>query len=263
MDHKLQRLKRLLKSYDGLVLAYSGGVDSSFLMCVAAEVLKNRLVCVTAASPLYPQEETRLAKNLAKRLKVKHRVIHTHELANERFASNPRQRCYFCKKELFLRLKKIGSRYGYAVADASNYSDRNDFRPGTRAAAELGVKSPLSEVKMTKSEIRRFARKYGLPNWNKPAMACLASRIPYGKRISRGLVAKIRQAENFLKNLGFEQLRVRHHDLIARIETEPKQFGKFLKSRQKIIRFFERLGYKYVTLDLTGYVTGSMNKSLR
>ncbi len=263
MKKKLRRLKNILRSYKGLILAFSGGVDSSLLMSIAARVLKDRLLCVTAASPLYPKEEIELARRLARKLKVKHQIIHTDELANKNFIKNTPRRCYFCKKELFSQLKAIARPYGYEAADATNYTDRKDFRPGTLAARELGVKSPLAEARFTKKEIRELAKSLGLPNWQKPAMACLASRIPYGRKIDLVTLKKIAKGERLLKRLGFDQFRVRHHDTVVRIEVSANQLPLVLRKRNKIIKFFEHLGYQYVTLDLAGYVTGSMNKPLR
>jgi len=262
MTAKLARLKRIIKSYKGMVLAYSGGVDSSFLMKVAADVLNKRLVCVTASSALYPKAETDSARRLARQLKVKHLVIKTRELSRSQFTRNPPMRCYYCKKELFGRLKKIARPFGYVVADATNFSDRTDFRPGSRAAVELGIKSPLAQARFTKDEIRQCARKFGLPNWSKPALACLASRIPYGTRITTRLVARINKAEAVLGRLGFKQVRVRAHGPVARIEINRDDFGAIIRCRQVIVNSLRRLGFDFVTLDLAGYATGSMNRLL-
>ncbi|MEO0226223.1 MAG: ATP-dependent sacrificial sulfur transferase LarE [candidate division WOR-3 bacterium] len=263
MKDKLRRLKKILKSYKGLVLAYSGGVDSTFLLAIAARVLKDRLIAVTATSRLYPGSEVESARKMARRFQVRHRVIKTEELRDRRFVTNPPDRCYYCKRELFNKLKKIARRYGYEVADGTNYSDRRDFRPGKRAARELGIKSPLSEAGLTKEEIRILSKRLGLKTWDKPAMACLASRIPYGIKITRQIIEQIARAESFLKKMGVGTVRVRHHGLIARIETRPEDFYRIIKHHSKIVRRFRKIGFLYVTLELAGYQSGSMNRVLR
>ncbi|MEO0128815.1 MAG: ATP-dependent sacrificial sulfur transferase LarE [candidate division WOR-3 bacterium] len=256
---KLERLKKILKKYSGVVVAFSGGVDSTFLLKMAIDIFKNNVIAVTATSPLHPENEIKLAKRIAKRLKVKHIIINSHELKNDCFKMNPANRCFYCKIELFKKIKKIAQKNGFIVIEASNYSDLNDFRPGLKAVRELGIKSPLIEAKLTKEQIRYFARMLKLPNWNKPSMACLASRIPYGIEINKKNLKRIERAEEFLKKLQFSQCRVRDYFPIARVEIMHNEFAKMIKNRIRIIRFFKKIGYKYVTLDLEGYRTGSMN----
>lgn len=258
-EKKLQKLKKMLYSYPGVVVAFSGGVDSSLLLKLAKDVLKQKVIAVTASSPLYPDAETRIAEKIAGMLKVKHLIIHSNELENPDFVKNPQNRCYYCKIELFKRLKEIAKKYGYVVLEGSNYSDLNDFRPGFIAAKRLNIKSPLIEARLTKAEIRKLARHFKLPNWNKPSMACLASRIPYGIKIDKKNLARIERGEEFLKSLKFSQCRVRDHFPIARIEIVENEFKKIFKYKKKIVKQFKKFGYKYITLDLEGYRTGSMN----
>lgn len=256
---KIERLKKILKQYPGVVVAFSGGVDSTFLLKMAIDIFKNKVIAVTAASPLYPENEIALAKRIAHRLNVKHIIIRSDELKNDYFKTNPVNRCFYCKIELFKKIKRIAQKNGLTIIEASNYSDLNDFRPGLKAAKEVGVKSPLIEAKLTKDEIRYFSRILKLPNWNKPSMACLASRIPYGVEINKKILKRIKSAEEFLKKLKFSQYRVRDYFPTARVEVIQSEFARMIKNRARIIRFFKRIGYKYITLDLEGYRTGSMN----
>ena len=257
--NKLQRLKKKLKEHRGVVVAFSGGVDSSLLLKVAKEVLSENVIAVTARSETYSSAEFAQAKKIAKMLRCKHLSIRTAELKNKKFRNNSINRCYHCKLELFKQLKKIASRYGYDVIEASNRSDLKDFRPGLKATKRLNIKSPLIEVGLKKEEIRSLAKKFNLPNWNKPSMACLASRIPFGTKINRENLKRIESAEFFLKKYGFIQIRVRDHFPIARIEMHKSDFKKILVHHDKIVRYFKKLGYKYVTLDLEGYRSGSLN----
>jgi|UniRef100_A0A7V3RFY3 uncharacterized protein len=256
---KFEKLKRILKRYPGVVVAFSGGVDSTLLLKVAKDVLKDNVIAVTASSPLYPQSEINNAKKIARLLKVRHKIIHSRELENKAFKNNPRNRCYYCKIEMFKNLKKIAERDGYEVIEASNYSDLGDFRPGLRAVNELDIHSPLIEAGLKKDEIRELAKYLKLPNWAKPSMACLASRIPYGVKIDEKILRRIEESEAVLKDSGFIQCRVRDHFPIARIEIIPDDFEKLLKKRDKIIKSLKKIGYKYISLDLEGYRTGSMN----
>ncbi len=256
---KIEKLKEILKKFPGVVVAFSGGVDSTFLLKMAVEIFKDQVIAVTATSPLYPEAEIKQARKIAKLLNVKHIIIGSNELMNKYFKNNPVNRCFHCKVGLFKKLKKIAQKCGFIVVEASNYSDLNDFRPGLKAVRKLGIKSPLIEARLTKDEIRYFARMFKLPNWNKPSMACLASRIPYGVKINKKILKRIERAEAFLKKLKFSQCRVRDYFPIARIEILPNEFSRILKDRTQIIRFFKRIGYKYITLDLDGYKTGSMN----
>jgi uncharacterized protein len=263
---KLDKLKKILREMRKVLVAFSGGLDSTFLLKVAAGTLGKNVMAVIASSEIYPAGEVDEARRMAGILKVRHRVIKTHELDNPRFSSNPPQRCYHCKLELFSRLKNIAEREGMAyVLDGSNYEDLADFRPGARAGKELGIRSPLKEAGFLKKEIRLLSNHLRLPTWNKPSMACLASRFPYHMKIERKDLRRVNNAEDFLRSLGFGQLRVRHHGRVARIEMFPGEFRKAVPGgiRQKIVRRFKQLGYVYVTLDLAGYRTGSMNESLK
>jgi len=263
---KLERLKRILAGMDRVLVAFSGGVDSALLLKVAADVLGPRVLAVIAGSETYPRREVEAAARLAKRLGVRHRYIHTRELRNPKFTSNPPERCYHCKQELFGRLRAIARKERIPhVLDGANHDDRLDYRPGGRAGAEMGVRSPLKEAKLTKEEVRALSLSFGLATWDKPSQACLASRFPYGTRIEKRGLRQVGQAEDLLRKLGFGQLRVRHHGSIARIEVEPGDFPRILKrgNRDKIVRSLKKLGYLYVTFDLEGYRTGSLNAPLK
>jgi uncharacterized protein len=265
LEAKLQELKRLLAESGGILVAYSGGVDSTLLLRVAQEVLGERALAVTAASETYPDHEVQAAIRLAEEMGVRLRVIHTTELDRAEFAANPPERCYYCKGELFGKLVEIAREEGLpVVADGANVDDRDDFRPGARAAAELGVRSPLREAGLTKAEIREISRELGLPTWDKPSFACLASRFPYGSEITRDRLTQVAEAERLLRALGLRQFRVRHHGDVARIEVDPADFAVLTadENRARITEELHRLGFLYVTLDLDGYRTGSMNAPL-
>lgn len=260
----LSKLRELLARMESLLIAYSGGVDSTFLLAGARDILPaEKLLAVTAASPLYPEEEGAAAGEWAARLGVRHIVVESVELDRDAFAVNPPDRCYHCKLMLFRELREMAAKQGLAVvADGSNVSDLDDYRPGRRALAELGIRSPLLEAGLTKDEIRQLSRTMGLPTWNKPAMACLASRFPYGTRITREGLEQVGAAERWLRGLGLGQLRVRHHGTVARIEVEAADLQTVMAHREKITAELRALGYTYVTLDLGGYRTGSMNEIL-
>lgn len=263
---KLTNLKDILAGMHSALIAYSGGVDSTFLLKVAHDVLEDRIIAVTASSETYPSCELEAAEDMAQKLGVKHVVVHTRELFNRNFANNSPDRCYFCKKELFSKLKNIAKQYNLRfILDGSNYDDLNDWRPGMRAAREFGVRSPLQEAMFTKTDIRSLSKEMSLPTWDKPSFACLATRIPYGNKITREKLKTIAQAENFLHSLGIRQVRVRHHDTIARIEVFKEDMPLFLQEdlTNRILERFRNLGYTYVTLDLRGYRTGSMNEILK
>lgn len=263
-NKKLKKLESILENLGTVLVAYSGGVDSTFLLKTALSVLsKKRVLAVTAKSETFPHRESLLARKIAKRLGSSYKVIYTKELNVKNFKKNPIDRCYFCKKELFKKLKAMAKKESlYNVIDGSNFDDLFDWRAGSIAAKELGVRSPLAEAGMHKKDIRTLSRKFNLPTWNKPSFACLASRIPYNSRITKSKLGMIDEAENILLDLGFSQARVRHYDLLARIEVFPGDLAKILNSRKTILRNFKKLGFKYITLDLEGYRTGSMNEAI-
>lgn len=263
--NKLENLRKNLKNMDAVLVAYSGGVDSTFLLKVAFDVLGNKCLAVTAESETYPRRELDEALSVVKRIGAEHLLIQTEELANEQFASNPTDRCYFCKSELFRKLSEIAKQNDFQfVLDGANADDVSDYRPGRIAGKELGVRSPLLEAGLTKEEIRLLSKAMDLPTWDKPSFACLSSRFPYGHRITIEKLSQVDQAEAYLRELGFKQLRVRHHEQIARIEVPRTEFkrmtGELLDS---IINELKCLGFVYITLDLEGIRSGSMNEVLK
>lgn len=265
LEQKLVELKQLLESIGSVVIAFSGGVDSTFLSKVAFNVLGDNALAVTATSATYPQVEFKEAKQLAKDIGIRHEIIVSEELDIPEFSSNPPNRCYYCKGELFSKLREIADQHRLThIADGTNADDVYDHRPGLQAAAEQGVRSPLKESNLTKSDIRELSQRMNLPTWNKPSFACLASRFPYGSTITREKLTIVDEAEQFLRELGIQQFRVRHHDQIARIEISLEDMEKFISDgiREQIVEKFKELGYTYVTLDLSGYRTGSMNEVL-
>lgn len=265
LETKRLRLEALLSEMGGCVIGFSGGVDSTFLFAAAVQVLGERALAVTATSETYPERERREAEDLARRLGGRHRVIASEELDIPGFSENPKNRCYFCKKELFGKLRAVALEEGLPhVVDGSNLDDRGDYRPGRQAARELGVRSPLEEAGLTKQDIRELSREMGLPTWDKPAFACLSSRFPYGVRITREKVTQVGRAEEGLRELGLRVLRVRHHGDVARLELGPDEFQRVVNGlRDEVVRIVKDAGYTYVALDLQGYRTGAMNEALR
>ncbi|MFH1612127.1 MAG: ATP-dependent sacrificial sulfur transferase LarE [bacterium] len=264
--NKINKLQEILKNMKSVLIAYSGGVDSTFLLKIAKDVLKENVFAVIAKSETYPEREYKEAIKLVKNLKVEYLTITTKELLNQNFFTNSQERCYYCKKELFTKLKQIAfeKNINYVI-DGTNYDDTKDFRPGVKAICELGIQSPLKETGFTKKEIRLLSQKMNLSTWNKPSFACLASRIPYGEKITEEKLAMIEKAESYLCKLGFKQVRIRHHNNIARIEVFPEEIPNFIISSvyEKIVQKLKKIGYKYITLDLEGYRTGSMNEVLK
>lgn len=260
-EAKLKKLRAILKAMDSVLIAFSGGVDSSFLLSAANGVLKDRLLAVTGVSKSIPGSEIEQAVSLARKLKVRHRLIA--DIPPKEFWENPARRCYYCKKALFSRLKKIAEKEKLKfVLDATNRDDLRDYRPGSRALRELGIRSPLKEAGLTKSEIRQLSRKIGLATWKKPAMACLASRVPYGERITPEKLLMIGQAEEYLRKLGFSLVRVRLQGRSGRVEVARDKIPAAIRSRGKIFRKLKALGFVYVSLDLEGYRCGSANEVL-
>lgn len=262
---KMEKLQGILRDMKSVLLAYSGGVDSTFLLKAAIDVLGDRVLAVTAVSQTYTEEEREMACEIAASFNARHMLITTDELAYPNFRENPPDRCYYCKTELFGKLREIadGEDIDFVI-DASNIDDCSDFRPGRKAAQELSVRSPIIEAGLTKDDIRALSREMGLPTWDKPSAACLASRFPYGERITEEKLKRVEQAEKLLRQMGFAQVRVRSHGDIARIEVAPDKIHELAdpELRARIIEEFKSLGIAYITLDLEGYRTGSMNEIL-
>ncbi|WP_160671956.1 ATP-dependent sacrificial sulfur transferase LarE [Clostridium sp. C8-1-8] len=266
LKEKFQLLKDIIKEKGSAAVAFSGGVDSTFLVKVAYEVLGDKVIAVTATSSTYPERELKEAIKYAKDMGVKHLIISSEELDIEGFASNPKNRCYYCKKELFTKIKEVAKENVVEyVFDGSNLDDNGDYRPGMQAAKELKVISPLKLAGLTKNDIRELSKELGLPTWDKPSFACLSSRFPYGHKITMPKLKMVDQAEQFLLDMGIRQVRVRHHGEIARIEVSPEERKQFfdIEVMNKIGERFKEIGFTYVTLDMLGYRTGSMNEVLK
>ena len=260
---KYTALREYIASLGSVAVAFSGGVDSTLLLRVAHDVLGAKAVAVTMSSSLFPHRELDEAQAFCKSIGAEQIILHIDELAIDGFRDNPPDRCYLCKRALFTRLQAVARERGLAhVIEGSNVDDVGDYRPGLRAISELGIKSPLRHAGLTKEEIRALSRELGLPAWDKPSYACLASRFVYGERITPEKLAMVERAENFLLSLGFRQMRVRLHGMLARVELLPEDFGKFIELREQIYAELKGLGFSYVTLDVKGYRTGSMNDPL-
>jgi len=265
MINKYSKLQKTISELANAIVAFSGGIDSTFLLKVCKDVLGDKAIAVTATSSTYPERELAAAKKITEELNVRHIVIESEELEIEGFSKNPIDRCYYCKKELFSKLIKVGQNYGITnILDGSNFDDIDDYRPGMKALKELNIISPLKEAGLTKDEIRDLAKMLKISTWNKPSYACLSSRFPYGEEITIEKLTLVDKAEQILLDRGFTQVRVRNHGNLARIELLPSENEKILDAKLliQIGKDFKRLGYTYVTLDVFGYRTGSMNETL-
>jgi len=261
---KLQKLSNILSRYDSAVIAFSGGVDSTFLAKVASEVLQENLLLVTATSFAFPFHELEEAKKLAKEMNIAHKVITSEEMNVPGYSNNPPDRCYYCKSEVFEKIKYVANEEGYqAVFDGTNAGDTGDYRPGMKALKEKQIESPLKEAGMYKEDIRHYSREYGLPTADKPAESCLASRFPYGEKIDPDKLDRVSKAELRIKFLGFTQFRVRSHDDLARLEFIPEEMDQAWNNRSELTKICKDAGYTYVTLDTTGYRSGAMNETLK
>jgi uncharacterized protein len=256
----------LLSRFDSVIVAFSGGVDSAYLAWAATHVLgRDRVLCITADSPSYPDHHRQLALAVARRFDLRHEIIRTHELERPDYSANPVNRCYYCKHELYTTLTRIAAERGFAtIVDGTNADDRGDYRPGRQAAREFGVRSPLDEVGLTKMDIRELSRCVGLPTWDEPASACLSSRIPYNSAVTGDKLRMIERAERVLRDFGFRVCRVRHHDDLARVEIGVDELPRALEPdlTARIVAAIEALGYRQVTIDPRGYRVGSLNEGL-
>jgi uncharacterized protein len=266
VKEKFERLKEIFEKMGKVLVAYSGGVDSTLLLRAAQETLgSENVLAVTALSPLFPERELAGAKKMAQEMGVKHILIESNELEIKEFTKNPSNRCYFCKKELFEEMRDLARKEAISyVVEGSTLDDEKDHRPGRKAIQELGIRSPLQEARFTKEDVRELSRALGLLTWDKPSFACLASRFPYGEEITPEGLRMVDEAEDFLFRLGFKQVRVRHYQSLARIEVYPEEMSRLMNGslREEVVNRLKKIGYRYVTLDLQGFRSGSMNEVL-